>query len=344
MIGKTNVVTMTDRAAERLEVEGDMACGPETAPDLHGEGQTGTELDHFLDHLDDIDRDHRHFERYGPDGDDPHLMEQSGFDVPLVFELGNIRSLLANWAFVQSAMSIDDPDRLMLDYTRQMMGFLLFNASPGAIEIIGLGGGSLAKYCYKYLPNSLITAVEIDPEVIAVGDQFLMPPEGDRFEIICDDGAEFVRRDTRICDILLVDGFDKDGQPAQLCSSEFYRDCHSRLNPGGVFVINLCDHHWKHASILSRIRECFGLVIDLPVKIGMNRVIFAFKDERPCLDPGEIQRIARNLDQVHPISFLSLAKEVLDRVEALDQNPVSRTERDCRASQSLSIALLWSVD
>src|SRR3546814_9997105 len=80
-----------------------------------------------------------------------------------------MRSLLANWAFVQSIMSIDDPDRLMLDYTRQMMGFLLFNPSPQTIEMIGLGGGSLAKYCYKYLPDVSITAVEIDPEVIAVG-------------------------------------------------------------------------------------------------------------------------------------------------------------------------------
>src|SRR3546814_6338557 len=62
--------------------------------------------------------------------------------------------------------------------------------------------------------------------------------------------------DLRSCDVLLVDGFDRDGQPAQLCSSQFYRDCRSRLNPGGVLVVNLCDHHWKHAPILSRIRAC----------------------------------------------------------------------------------------
>src|SRR3546814_5000914 len=58
----------------------------------------------------------------------------------------------------------------------------------------------------------IFTAIEIDPEVIAIGEQFFMPPEDDRFEIVCDDGAEFVRRDTRRCDILLVDGFDKIGR------------------------------------------------------------------------------------------------------------------------------------
>src|SRR3546814_17657819 len=83
-----------------------------------------------------FDRDQRHFERYGTDSDGPNPIEQSGLDAPLIFELGNMRSLLANWAFVQSIMSIDDPDRLMLDYTRQMMGFLLFNPSPQTIEMI----------------------------------------------------------------------------------------------------------------------------------------------------------------------------------------------------------------
>ena len=335
---------MTDKAEEHIEVEGGIACRPETGPDLHGGDLAGTELDHFLDHLDDIDREQRHFERYGSGGDDPDRMEQDGFDAPLVFELGNIRSLLANWAFVQSAMSLDDPDRLMLDYTRQMMGFLLFNSSPQAIEIIGLGGGSLAKYCYKYLPDTMITAVEIDPEVIAVREQFFMPPEGDRFEIICDDGAEFVRRDTRCCDVLLVDGFDKNGQPAQLCSLEFYRDCRSRLKPGGVLVVNLCDDNWKHSSILSRMRECFGLVIDLPVKIGMNRVIFALENDQHCLDPRQIQRIAGDLDQAHPLPFSLLAKQILHRAKALERNSAAKTGHNRDTSQSLSLALLWSAD
>ncbi|WP_447932549.1 fused MFS/spermidine synthase [Sphingopyxis fribergensis] len=335
---------MTDRSGAGPEAEGDMACGPKADLDLFGDDRAGIELDHFLDHLDDIDRDQRHFERYGSDGDDPDPMEQGGLDAPLVFELGNIRSLLANWAFVQSAMSLDDPDRLMLDYTRQMMGFLLFNPSPEAIEIIGLGGGSLAKYCYRHLPETAITAVEIDPEIIAVGEQFFMPPEDDRFEIICDDGAEFVRRDTGNCDVLLVDGFDKDGQPAQLCSLEFYRDCRSRLNPGGVLVVNLCDHLWKQAAILSRIRACFGTVIDLSAKIGMNRVLFAFKDERPGLDHRELQKLVRDLDHVHPISFSSLANEILNRIKSLDPSPVTAAGHDFDASHSLSMAQLWSVD
>jgi spermidine synthase len=344
MIGKTNIATMTDRPGEWPEGDGAMASAPEAGLRSDGDDQSGPELYGFLDHLDDIDRDQRYFERYGYDGDEPHAVEHGGFDAPLVFELGNIRSLLANWAFVQSAMSLDDPDRLLLDYTRRMMGFLLFNPSPGTIEIIGLGGGSLAKYCYRYLPDTSITAVEIDPAVIAVGEQFFIPPEDERFRIICDDGAEFVRRDTGTCDVLLVDGFDGDGQPAQLCSLDFYRDCRSRLNPGGVLVINLCDERWKHGPILSRLRDCFGRVIDLPAKIGMNRVLFAFQAERACLDDTAIQKIARELDEAHPISFSPLAREISERIRALGQDQAGRTDHACPAPQSLSVSLLWSAD
>lgn len=334
---------MTDRSGEDFAVQGEMGCELETGMDIPGDDQAETELDQFLDRLDEIDREQRYFERYGNGHRHASPMEPGDLAAPLVFELGNIRSLLANWAFVQSAMSIEDPDMLILDYTRRMMGFLLFHSSPGTIEIIGLGGGSLAKYCHRYLPDTSIVAVEIDPEVIAVREQFFMPPESDRFEIVCNDGAEFVRQDTRGCDVLLVDGFDKDGQPAQLCSSSFYRDCHSRLKPGGILVVNLCDDYWKHGSILARIREHFEYTIDLPMKIGMNRIIFAFRDGRLPLDQAALLQAARNLDRAHPLSFSILANEVLDGIKSLDRCPVDSIESDLHEAQSLSIASLWSA-
>jgi spermidine synthase len=324
---------MTDRSVEDFAVQGEMGCGLETGMDLSRDDQAEPELDQFLDHLDEIDREQRYFERYGNGHRDASPMEPGELAAPLVFELGNIRSLLANWAFVQSAMSIDDPDRLILDYTRRMMGFLLFNPAPRAIEIIGLGGGSLAKYCHRYLPDTSIVAIEIDPDVIAVREQFFMPPESDRFKIVCDDGARFVRQGTGSCDILLVDGFDTHGQPVQLCSSAFYRDCHSRLNPGGILVVNLCDDHWKHGSILARIREHFECTIDLPMKIGMNRIIFAFGDGRLPSDSAALLQAAGELDRIHPMSFWPLADEILDAIKSHDERPGDSVESDFHEAQ-----------
>src|SRR3546814_18680103 len=127
-------------------------------------------------------------------------------------------------------MSISDPVRLMLEYTQAMMCFLLFNPSPETVEIIGLGGGSLAKYCHKFLPGTSIRGVDVDWNVIDVADQYCMPPRSDRFEIIWAYGSEFVVTDQRSTDILLVDGFHSSGQTPQLCSPDFYRTCRDRLN------------------------------------------------------------------------------------------------------------------
>ena len=43
--------------------------------------------------------------------------------------------------------------------------------------MIGLGGGSLAKFCHHYLPETRITVVEINPHVIAMRRHFQVPDD-----------------------------------------------------------------------------------------------------------------------------------------------------------------------
>src|SRR3546814_20783364 len=89
-------------------------------------------IEEFLDHIYAIDREVRLNERFDPGAAEPC---NPGAKQPgaFIFDFGDIRSLLANWGYVQSAMSITEPNRLLLEYTQAMMGFLLFNASPGQI-------------------------------------------------------------------------------------------------------------------------------------------------------------------------------------------------------------------
>lgn len=191
------------------------------------------------------------------------------------------------------------------------MGFLLFNPSPETVEIIGLGGGSLAKYCHKFLPGTSIRGVDVDWNVIDVADQFCMPPRSDRFEIIWADGSDFVVTDQRSTDILLVDGFDSSGQPPQLCSPDFYRACRARLNANGILVVNLCDHAGKNEPILRRLRECFGRIITISVEVGMNLVVFAFRDERDRFDREKLREAAMILQREHPLPMAGLVEKLL---------------------------------
>lgn len=198
---------------------------------------------------------------------------------PMLFRFGDMLSLLFDWSTVQSAMRMSDPDHLLFDYTRMMMGFRLFRPEPKSIEMIGLGGGSLAKACYRCLPDCDITVIEIDPEVIALREQFHVPPDDRRFRVLCADGVDYVAKAQGSPDILLLDGFDSRGLPDILSASTFYDSCRLRLGSDGLLVANLCDNSAAFAVLQRRIAASFGgRAIAIPAERRGNRIVFASAD------------------------------------------------------------------
>ena len=176
----------------------------------------------------------------------------------------------------QSRMWKREPDALVFDYTRLMMGFALFAPAVRDIAMIGLGGGSLAKFCHRYLPRARIDVVEINPHVIALRDTFRVPPDDRRFAIHADDGVRFVRAAQRRYDALLVDGYDANGMPAKLRAPSFVADCRAALRPDGLLVVNLNSDDANAMRLVATVRAAFGdrvLVVDDAV--GGNRIVFA---------------------------------------------------------------------
>lgn len=213
---------------------------------------------------------------------------------------------------IQSRMLRSDPARLVLDYTRTMMGFLLFQPQPSRIAMIGLGGGSLAKYCRRRLPEADFTAVELSPEVIALRDEFGIPEDDARFRIVCADGAEYVRQENESLDVLLVDGFDRDGQPRQLCSAAFYDRCHASLRPGGILAVNLCADDAACSTYIDRISTSFsGKLAVVDADEGENRIVFAGKgiDFPPKF--GDLTARLRRLEADHPVELDKTAQKLL---------------------------------
>ena len=81
---------------------------------------------------------------------------------------------------IQSTMRLSDPWVLALDYTRCMMAFLLFHAEPREALMIGLGGGSLAKFFHRNFKRTNVRVVELDERVVvAARTHFALPPDGD---------------------------------------------------------------------------------------------------------------------------------------------------------------------
>lgn len=225
----------------------------------------------------------------------PETQEPACHVRPFVHEGGSFRSLHFSIHEVQSRMSLEDPCALDLEYSRTMMGFLWFKPEPKHIAMIGLGGGSLAKFCHRYLPATRIEVVEINPHVLALRDEFQIPPDDERLTVLLGDGAAFVRDAQTGCDVLMVDGFDYDGQPSALSSQAFYDDCADHLQPGGILVVNLFSHDPQYGLFVDRIRRSFAdqvLVVE-GADLG-NSIVFAFKE--PRLHRAGAMRAPRHLD------------------------------------------------
>jgi len=247
---------------------------------------------------------------------------------PILYKKRNTLSLLFDVFSVQSEMQLDCPDELVLGYTQSMMGFLLFQPTPQEIGMIGLGGGSLAKFCYRHLPDATITVAEIDPQVIVLRDWFHIPANDARLQVHCMDGAELVRQGQSRFDVLVIDGFDRDGQPEQLCSQDFYDDCYRAMAPGGIMVVNLLADELETDHYVDRIRRSFDeavVVIDAPG--SLNKIAFACKGDALKIDERTLQDRVEQLAAQYPIMLNTTAQSILQqRRTALPPAQISAQE------------------
>ncbi len=203
---------------------------------------------------------------------------------PFVLEEQGSRTLHFSRSLVQSGMRLDAPWALEFAYTRLMAAFLLFLPEPRDILVLGLGGGSLVKYCHRHLPQARLTVVEIDPDVIAFREEFRVPADDERLQVRLGDAAEHVARHEAGADVILMDAFDRDGLAPSLSTRDFHAAARGALRKSGVLVANLVGEDRRRAAHLEQIQAAFeGNVVLVPVEEDGNHVVFAFRD--PGFEP-----------------------------------------------------------
>lgn len=238
-------------------------------------------------------------------------------DEPFVFEETATLSLHFDLYSIQSVMHKGNPESLVLSYTQAMMGFLLFQPEPERIAMVGLGGGSLAKYCVKYLPDAHFTAVEINAQVIALRDKFHIPADSDKFSVLHANGADYVANKSDKVDVLLIDGFDENGHSAKLSSAGFYDNCYAKLEDDGVMVVNMLSSDQKFGTYSSRMRDSFeDKVVVVDSEDDDNKIAFAYKGQHFPLTKDLLLERIRTLGPKHPIPLHQTAHKILRRFNA----------------------------
>ena len=236
------------------------------------------------------------------------LPAPSSHQPPLVVTRGDRRSLEFAPGDMQSEMSLSRPTALVLEYTRAMMGFVLFVPRPRHIVMVGLGGGSLAKFCYRVFPDARITVIEVRADVIDLRTQFCVPPDDARFRVIHADAIDYLAAAPATADVLVLDGFDTHGLPPALGSASFYATCRRALVDGGVLVTNIFnyDPHWQ--AMLGRLDAAFdGHICWFDDIAGNNHVVYALHAPSPHARNRQ-QRIRRRHGRGNGLLHRTLAR------------------------------------
>lgn len=171
-------------------------------------------------------------------------------------------------------------------------------ATPRRVMIVGGGDGGILREVLKH-DIEHVDMVEIDRTVVEycithmptlnlAGAIYKDP----RAELVIEDAFEFVKREQRKYDVILVDSTDPVGAAEVLFSHTFYNLCRNSLNPGGVLalqdgVIFLQPNEARQSMRLVRKlglkARCY--VIAVPTYYGGNMALGLASDDITALSP-----------------------------------------------------------
>ncbi|HYE37593.1 hypothetical protein [Methylocaldum sp.] len=226
-----------------------------------------------------------------------------------VVDTYGVRSLHFGTYPKQSAMSLAEPDRLELSYVRAMLAGLLFKPEPRNILLLGLGGGSLAKFLLNHFPECRIDAVECRSAVATVAYEYFGLPEDARLAVHVSEGNDFVcaeaeRREAEY-DHIFVDVFDHQGLAETVNQQDFFSATRRLLHSEGILAINL----WgTQTQSLRQSMSLLNLYFDrrtmrLQVPGRGNVIGFGFGQRAQRTEMGELKQQAKALELRLDIEF-----------------------------------------
>jgi spermidine synthase len=189
--------------------------------------------------------------------------------------------------YYESMIDLRDPDVMPVPYEQMMPVVLAYAQAPKRILMIGMGAGTISTYLARALPDAQIDVVELDPGVIAVGNQYFGLRESDKVHFIESDGRVYLNRHKDLYDVILLDAFRELGIPFHLLTREFYTLAKDHLAPGGVLASNLAANTKLYLSSLVTLRATFQTVDVYPVLLdseGPQAIVVALPAPRPSGD------------------------------------------------------------
>ena len=210
-------------------------------------------------------------------GDNHLILKKHAHKLPEVnfSDDGKMRHLHLGTEWIQGSMALAEPNALVHEYIQRMMAWLLFVPAESVKDRqalqLGLGAGSLTKFCHKEL-RMKTTAIELNPQVLAACQGwFKLPAENPRLQVVLADAAQEIQNPKwwGTVDALQVDLYDHEAAAPVLDSLPFYNHCRRLLTPEGCMTVNLFGRASSFVRSVEKMSAAFG-----------KEAIWAFKPTR----------------------------------------------------------------
>ena len=217
-----------------------------------------------------------------------------------VVDSDNVRTLYLN-GMMHSQMDKDNPDELILTYTKYFHLGKVFNSQLENVLFVGGGGFSGPKNFLENYPDSFIDVVEIDPGVIDAATTYFSLIDDDRLQIFHEDARIFLINSDKKYDLIVLDAYATDYVPFHLLTQEYFQILKEHLTPNGVVISNLIgslegDTSNLPGSVYKTMKDSFPTVYVFTTNDNnphnVQNLIFVSTQEETQLNKKEIKELS----------------------------------------------------
>lgn len=259
---------------------------------------------------------------YISDEDEVLVLKETPYSSLLVLEQDNFRIMYLDGA-VHSSMNLDDPNGLVIAYTKTFHLAGLFG-NLNDVLFVGGGGFSGPKNFLSQYPNARVDVVEIDPEVIDAAKQFFFVKDDPRLGIINMDARLYLSQTDKKYDAIILDAYSGYSIPYHLLTVEYFELLSEHLNEGGLVVSNFIGTLEGQNSLL--------------LESSYNTMNQVFSEVH--LFPGNV----KNTDYRQNITILASKDKNLEIFEGLNSVECNELPMDCEDLAENYFEVLISED
>lgn len=183
------------------------------------------------------------------------------------------------------------------------------------ILILGMGTGTYAKQCTKYLDYANVEGVEIDEKITDLAHEYFDLPEN--IKVTTYDGRAYLQAVDKKYDVIMVDAYQDITIPFQMSSQEFFTLVKQHLNENGVMVVNMNMHSEKKGNINDYLADTIASVFDqvytVDVPHSSNRELFA------SIDSGMKENLQLNIGDIKNTQLQKLMQQVAIELSPYDK-------------------------